>query len=139
MFGPKIGAFMANLYGRKDVFTQDLHVVESLNRVYRPIGSYSVDTNGLLMVMSNRYSQQEIDNIFKKEGFVLSEKDGVKILDHRKVKSWISRSPREETTSLKQTLTKESLEDTLRKSFLLRESQKTQTREDRIFRSLTTC
>jgi hypothetical protein len=91
MFGPKIGAFMANLYGRKDVFTQDLHVVESLNRVYRPIGSYSVDTNGLLMVMSNRYSQQEIDNIFKKEGFVLSEKDGVKILDHRKVKSWISR------------------------------------------------
>jgi len=91
MFGPKIGAFMANLYGRKDVFTQDLHVVESLNRVYRPIGSYSVDTNSLLMIMSNRYSQQEIDNIFKKEGFVLSEKDGVKILDHRKVKSWISR------------------------------------------------
>ena len=91
MFGPKIGAFMANLYGRKDVFTQDLHVVESLNRLYRPIGSYSVDTNSLLMVMSNRYNQQEIDKIFKKEGFVLSEKDGIKILDHRKVKSWISR------------------------------------------------
>jgi len=91
MFGPKIGAFMANLYGRKDVFTQDLHVVESLNRVYRPIGSYSIDTHSLMEIMRINYTQQEIDQKFKTEGFVLSEENGVKILDHRKVKSWISR------------------------------------------------
>ena len=59
LYGPKIGAFMANLYGRKDVFTQDLHVSESLNRVYRPSDQYRINTSDLLDILKLEYNTEE--------------------------------------------------------------------------------
>ena len=92
LYGPKIGAFMANLYGRKDVFTQDLHVSESLNRVYRPSDQYFIDSADLLRIMKEKYETEEASLAeLRKEGLILSEENGVISLDTRAVSKWISR------------------------------------------------
>ena len=92
LYGPKIGAFMANLYGRKDVFTQDLHVSESLNRVYRPLDQYRIDTPDLLKTLKKKYKTEEASlALLRKEGLILSEEKGVISLDTKAVAQWISR------------------------------------------------
>lgn len=92
LYGPKIGAFMANLYGRKDVFTQDLHVSESLNRVYRPSDQYRINTSDLLDILKLEYNTEEASLAFlRKEGLILSEQNGVISLDTKAVAEWISR------------------------------------------------
>ena len=83
---------MANLYGRKDVFTQDLHVSESLNRVYRPSDQYRINTSDLLDILKLEYNTEEASLAFlRKEGLILSEQNGVISLDTKAVAEWISR------------------------------------------------
>jgi len=95
-FGKKIGAFAMNLLGDKTVITQDLHVVESLDRVFRPNKSASVDLVKLHRLMQDEMtlSESEINEIEKKNDWVLYKQenpDGTveKIYDAKKVIKWL--------------------------------------------------
>ena len=100
-YGPKIGAFMANLMGNSDVFTQDVHVVESMNRVFRPQTQNSVNISKLLAFMEDSLgmTKEQVRKIAHnpKTGWLLSyetdskgrRKANTEVYDSKKVFAWL--------------------------------------------------
>jgi hypothetical protein len=95
-FGPKIGAFAMNLLGNMDVITQDLHVIESLDRTFRPNANPSVDIRALHELMKGEMglSEEEISKIEEEQGWVMFTEENAdgsaeKVYDVKKVIFWL--------------------------------------------------
>lgn len=94
-FGPKIGAFIINMLGDKTVLTQDLHVTESMDRMFRPNQSASVDIPALHKFMMEEMELTEADilKIEQENDWIAFEQEGPeglqKIYNVKKVISWL--------------------------------------------------
>ena len=75
IFGRKIGAFMMNLLGDASVITQDLHVVESLDRVFRPVNGYSVNISALRELMKSQMDMSESEIAKVEESWLYESKE----------------------------------------------------------------
>ena len=94
IFGRKIGAFMMNLLGDASVITQDLHVVESLDRVFRPVNGYSVNISALRELMKSQMDMSESEIAKVEESWLYESKENAdgsseRIYDIKKVKRWL--------------------------------------------------